>query len=245
MPALLIRILPLAILLFFGLRYLLLSIRPHLFKIDYLKLDERREAVIDKIDGLKIKTGFKPKPPPPEIPVQIVRDEGHAVYFEYNNISVTYKKDGAVSNIFLMVSIYPEMHTKNRFAEGLTGVITLKNAARLKQKYPGILTPRGLRSHIDDEDVEKYYLIYPPAKADKIKMQLNEARKAMFNSYERIHMQLKGQLLEYDVGFVNGRQVQAPIQAKVLYLQYVQLIQAYNTEKPPSDDELTMANPLM
>lgn len=246
MPALLIRIIPLAVLLFFGLRYLLLSLRPNLFKIDYFKLDERREAVLDKIDYLKMKTGFKPKPPaPPEIPVQVVRDDGHEVYFEYQQISVTYKKAGALSNIFLMVSLHPELHANNRFAEGMAGVITLKNAARLKQKYPDILAPRGLRSHIDEEDQEKYYLIYPPHKAAQIKAGLKEAHRALFNSHERIHMQLKGQLLEYKSGLVNGKPVKTPIKAKVLYLQYAQLINAYNTAKPPVDDELEMENSLV
>lgn len=224
----------------------MLSIRPNLFKIDYFKLDERREAVIDKIDHLKIKTGFKPKPPqPPVTPIQVVRDDGDTVYFEYDNINVTYKKDGVLSNIFLVVSLYPELHAKSRFAEGMTGIITLKNTARLKQKYAEMLTPRGLRSHIDDEYVEKYYLIYPPNKAAQIKAQLKEAHKALFNSHERIHMQLKGRLLEYKTGSVNGKPVQTSINAKVLYVQYAQLIDAYNTPKPPANDELEMSSSLV
>ena len=245
MPALLIRIIPLAILLFLGLRYLILSVRPHFFKIDYLKLDEHREAVIDKIDYLKVKTGFKPKPPTPtEAPVQIIRDEGSSVYFEYQDINVNFRKDAALSNIFMVISLFPELHAKNRFAEGLVSVITLKNAARLKQKYPDILTPRGVRSHIDEDDLEKFFLIYPPNKAEKIKAELKEAHKALFNSHERIHMQLKGQLLKYEKGFVKGIPVERPITANVVYLQYAQLIQAYNAEKPTEDDAMEMVNSL-
>lgn len=242
MPALLIRIIPLAALLFFGLRYLLLSIRPNLFKIDYFKLDERREALIDKMNYLKIKTGFKPKPSPspPPTAVQVVRDEGQTVYFEYEHIRVRYKKAAALSNIFLVVSLYPELHAKNRFAEGLAGIITLKNAALLKQKYPAILAPRGLKSRIDEEDVEKYYLLYPPKKAAQIKAQLKEAHQALFNSHERLHMQLKGQLLEYKNGFVNGEPVRGNFRAKVLYIQYVQLIEAYNMPQFHEEEKLEM-----
>lgn len=247
MPALLIRIIPLAALLFFGLRYLLLSIRPNLFKIDYFKLDERREALIDKMDYLKIKTGFKSKPlsAPPQTPVQVVRDEGHTVYFEYEHIRVIYKKAGALSNIFLVVSLYPELHAKSRFAEGLAGLITLKNAALLKQKYPDILTPRGLKSRIDEEDVEKYYLLYPPGKAAQIKTQLKEAHKMVFNTQERIHLQLKGQLLEYKSGFVHGESVRGNFRAKVLYIQQVQLLEAYNMPKFHEEEKLEMRKGLL
>lgn len=246
MLSLFVRIIPLAALLFFGLRYLLLSLRPNLFKIDYFKLDEHREAVIDKIDHLKIKTGFKPKPVYSQpSPVQVVRDDGNTIHFEYNHVSVTYKKANALSNIFLIVSLYPELHAKNRFAEGLIGIITLKNAACLKQKYANILMPRGLRGHIDEDDMEKYYLIYPPGKAAQIKARLKEAHKLLFNSHERIHVQLKGQLLEYEKGFINGNPVLTAINAKVLYVQYVQLIEAYNTQKLPLDEELEMSNLLV
>lgn len=246
MPGILIRVVPLAILLFFGLRYLLLSIRPNLFEIDYLKLDERRENLADKMDYLKIKAGLKPKPvPPPAAPMQIIREEGVKVYFEYGDFKAVYNKGAGLSNIFLVISLFPELHAKQRFAEGLMGVIALKEASRLKPKYPGILMPRGFKGHIDDEDVEKYYLIYPPVKAERLKNELKEAHKTLFNSHERIHMQFKGQLLEYEYGTVNGKKIHNPLKAKVLYLQSAQLIHAYNNEKPPTEDSLVMEKPLI
>lgn len=246
MPGLLIRIIPLAVLLFFGVRYLLLALRPNLFKIDYFKLDERREAVADKIDYLKVKAGIKPKPAAePVAPVQTVREEDGAVHFEYRDIKVSYVKDAALSNIFLVVSLYPELRAQNRFAEGLMGVITLKEAKRLTAKYPEILTPRGVSGRIDEDDLEKYYLIYPPAKAAGIKAELEEAHKALFNYHERIHMQLKGQLLKFKTGYVNGKKVAMPTGNQVLYLQSVQLIHAYNTEKILEDGSLEMEKPLI
>lgn len=248
MPSLLIRIIPLAILLFFGIRYFLLSLRPNLFKIDYFKLDEQREALANKIDHLKIKARLKPKPGQESASLankQTVREENGVVHFEYHNIKIEYEKDAGLSNIFLIVSLFPELHAHNRFAEGLAGVISLKEAKRLASQYADILSPRGLRGRINEADTEKYFLIYPPSKAAALKAELKEARRALFNLPERVHMQFKGQLLKYKAGYVNGQLIDSPIKANVLYLQYVQLIHAYNTDTPSPNDGLEMEKPLM
>lgn len=240
MPAFLIRILPLAILLFLGLRYFLIALKPRMFKIDYFMIDEAKETLLNKMEYLKLKIGFKEKPTPEPEQFPPVQDNGYTVQFRHADVKVKYRKGEAMSNIFLVISLLPELHAQNRFAEGRAGLITLKNAARLKQKYPELLTPRGLRAHIDDEDVEKYYLLYPPQKAAILKASLKETHKAMFNGTERIHIQLKGQMLEYQEGWIADAPLQTPITAKLLYLEQAVLIQAYNTAKPPADEDLAM-----
>lgn len=243
MPGLFIRIIPFVILFIFAFRFFLLSLWPNLFKPDYGKIDDKREEIFDKIQALKDKAKIKPKaktqPEPWSMP-QKVTDEGATILYEFGDIKVRYTKTFLISNIFMVVSLYPKLHAKSRFAEGRCGLITLKNAQRLKQKYPGLMTPRGFKSRVDDEDVEQYYLIYAVPAAEKLKDKLEMAHKDMFNTQERIHIQIKGILLEYKEGWVNGHPVKNPIEAQVLYLQFAELIHAYNTDKVPSDEMLVM-----
>lgn len=133
------------------------------------------------------------------------------IEYVHNDIQITYKTDKPFEGTYLVLGYNSWEQNLRRFSDGHISLMPLDKADELRKKYGNLIDADGTQAGmqaIRDASINMPY-IYNNDKTPDIKPEL----RLLESEYEPgryITVTVKGQLLSYEKGSLNGRDMPAP-----------------------------------